>query len=131
MATLSPTTLTQAQAQAQAQPQTSSESRPLEHTIRDRLTTHLAPTHLTIHNDSHLHAHHAAMKGSTSPETHFRVTVVSASFEGMKLAQRHRLVYGLLKDEMAREGGIHALQLRCKTGAEVVRDGDRETGGKT
>jgi BolA-like protein 1 len=28
---------------------------------------------------------------------------------------RHRMVYGLLKDEMAAEGGIHALQLRTRT----------------
>jgi len=28
------------------------------------------------------------------------------------------MVYGLLKDEMEREGGIHALQLRTKTPEE-------------
>lgn len=28
---------------------------------------------------------------------------------------RHRMVYTLLKDEMAAEGGIHALQLRTRT----------------
>jgi BolA protein len=28
---------------------------------------------------------------------------------------RHRIVYGLLKEEMSREGGIHALQLRTRT----------------
>jgi stress-induced morphogen len=31
---------------------------------------------------------------------------------------RHRMVYGLLKDEMAAEGGIHALQLRTRTPEE-------------
>lgn len=96
-------------------------SRPIEGLMRQKLAT-LNPTHLEIHNDSHLHAHHAAMRDSTSPETHFRVVIVSPAFEGMKLAARHRTIYALLKEEMAQEGGIHALQLRCKTQAEQERD---------
>lgn len=31
------------------------------------------------------------------------------------------MVYALLKDEMAREGGIHALQLRTRTPEEEQR----------
>jgi BolA protein len=38
------------------------------------------------------------------------------------------MVYALLKEEMAREGGIHALQLRTKTPAEEVREVEREKG---
>lgn len=95
---------------------------PMEHLMRTKLTETLRPSVLEIHNDSHLHRHHAAMANSTSPETHFRVTIVSDAFDGVRLAQRHRLVYGLLKMEMAQEGGIHALQLRCKTRGEQVRD---------
>ncbi|CCG81058.1 Putative uncharacterized protein [Taphrina deformans PYCC 5710] len=95
---------------------------PLEQVIRSKLTTALAPSLLEVHNDSHMHRHHAAMANSTSPETHFRITVVSDTFDGQRLAARHRVVYGLLRDEMAREGGIHALQLRLKTRAEEVRD---------
>jgi stress-induced morphogen len=34
---------------------------------------------------------------------------------------RHRMVYSLLKEEMAREGGIHALQLRTRTPEEDER----------
>lgn len=34
---------------------------------------------------------------------------------------RHRMVYALLRDEMAQEGGIHALQLRTLTPEEEVR----------
>ena len=62
------------------------------------------------------------MRGNTSPETHFRVTIISPQFENMKLAQRHRTVYNILGDEMKMEGGIHALQLRCKTETEAERD---------
>lgn len=34
---------------------------------------------------------------------------------------RHRMVYALLRDEMAQEGGIHALQLRTLTPEEERR----------
>jgi BolA protein len=107
----------------------------MELAMRTKLTEALQPSYLEVNNDSHLHRHHAAMKGNTSPETHFRygyrfdieankrVVVVSERFEGERLAARHRIIYGLLKEEMAQEGGIHALQLRCKTRAEQERDG--------
>jgi stress-induced morphogen len=39
---------------------------------------------------------------------------------------RHRLVYGLMKEEMAREGGIHALQLRTRTPEEEEKQLARE-----
>lgn len=37
-----------------------------------QLTHAFTPSTLLIRNDSHLHAHHAAMEGSTSKETHFQ-----------------------------------------------------------
>lgn len=43
---------------------------------------------------------------------------------------RHRMVYGLLKDEMAREGGIHALQLRTRTPEEEVKQLAKEKAEK-
>ena len=39
---------------------------------------------------------------------------------------RHRMVYGLLKEEMAKEGGIHALQLRTRTPEEEAAQQARE-----
>ena len=55
-------------------------------------------------------------------ETHFRVEVVSAEFQGLAPVKRHRLVYGLLKDEMQtpdRPVGIHALALKTRTPEEA------------
>jgi hypothetical protein len=40
-----------------------------------QLTHAFTPSTLLIRNDSHLHAHHAAMEGSTSKETHFQYAV--------------------------------------------------------
>lgn len=55
------------------------------------------------------------MEGSTSRETHFRLVITSDAFKSKMQPARHRLVYSLLKEEMAQEGGIHALQLRTMT----------------
>ncbi|KAK3383039.1 bola-like protein [Lasiosphaeria ovina] len=109
---------------------------PLEDTIREKITAALSPSTLEIHNDSHLHAHHQAMEGSTSRETHFRLVITSAAFEAKRQPARHRLVYGLLSDEMAREGGIHALQLRTLTPEEEesrrkAAEGDGEGDGES
>ncbi|PGH07916.1 hypothetical protein AJ79_06124 [Helicocarpus griseus UAMH5409] len=102
---------------------------PMEDTIRSKLQSSLNPTTLLIRNDSHLHAHHAPMRGSTSRETHFHITITSPSFASKTQAARHRMVYGLLKEEMARDGGIHALQLKTRTGEEEEREKEREGEG--
>ncbi|KAK3336754.1 bola-like protein [Cercophora scortea] len=94
---------------------------PVEDVIREKITAALHPTTLEIYNDSHLHAHHKAMENSASSETHFRLVIASEAFKSKMNPARHRLVYGLLKEEMAREGGIHALQLRTLTPEEEER----------
>jgi stress-induced morphogen len=58
------------------------------------------------------------MAGSASQETHFRVVITSDAFKSKVQPARHRMVYSLLKEEMAQEGGIHALQLRTRTPEE-------------
>ncbi|RKP13531.1 bola protein, partial [Piptocephalis cylindrospora] len=80
----------------------------------------LAPTSLDIVNDSASHAHHDAMRGNTSPETHFTITVVSEAFQGKGLVQRHRMVHKLLQEEM--DAGLHALVLNTKTPKEMGQE---------
>ncbi|KAL2136607.1 hypothetical protein VTI74DRAFT_2636 [Chaetomium olivicolor] len=94
---------------------------PVEDAIRQKITAALKPTTLEIFNDSHLHAHHKPMEGVTSKETHFRLVITSDAFQSKMQPARHRLVYSLLKDEMAQEGGIHALQLRTMTPEEEAK----------
>ncbi|EAT91615.2 hypothetical protein SNOG_00120 [Parastagonospora nodorum SN15] len=48
---------------------------PMEDALRAKITDALKPSTLQIFNDSHKHAHHQAMQGVTSRETH----VVSSS----------------------------------------------------
>ncbi|GBC13177.2 bola-like protein [Rhizophagus irregularis DAOM 181602=DAOM 197198] len=73
---------------------------PIYQSIQQKLTKAFNPTSLEIINESHLHAHHQAMKDVTSKETHFCISIVSDHFEGKKLIQRHRLIYELLNEEM-------------------------------
>ncbi|KAF2110364.1 bola protein [Lophiotrema nucula] len=91
---------------------------PLEDTLRLRITETFQPTSLKIYNDSHMHSHHKAMEGVTSKETHFRVEIISEAFKSKPLVARQRMVNALFKDEMSREGGIHALQLKTRTPEE-------------
>ncbi|EAW10969.1 BolA family protein [Aspergillus clavatus NRRL 1] len=103
----------------------SSSMTPVEDTIREKVTAAFSPTTLIIRNDSHKHAHHAPMQGVASKETHFHVTITSSTFQSKMQPARHRMVYGLLKEEMSREGGIHALQLKTKTPEEEQREKER------
>lgn len=83
------------------------------------------------------------MQGNTSAETHFRsdsllgreeqpthihfrLTVVSEAFRSKMQPARHRMIYALLKEEMERAGGIHALQLRTRTPEEGEREKAKE-----
>ncbi|KAI8091333.1 bola-like protein-domain-containing protein [Gilbertella persicaria] len=97
---------------------TTQEKGPIQLSIESKITDALHPTILETVNESHLHAHHAAMKGNTNKETHFKVTVISDEFKGKSLMQRHRLIYNLLNDELQNKG-LHALTLKTKTQAEL------------
>lgn len=66
------------------------------------------------------------MAGSTSAETHFRLVITSSEFQGKTQIKRHRLVNELLKEDMAREGGIHALQLKTMTPEEDANRSQKE-----
>lgn len=57
---------------------------------------------------------------------HCRVVITSEAFKSKMQPARHRMVYGLLKEEMGRAGGIHALQLRTRTPEEEERQLARE-----
>ncbi|KAL3503665.1 hypothetical protein ACH5RR_038114 [Cinchona calisaya] len=55
--------------------------------------------------------------GGSDGETHFNVNVVSEEFKGKSLVKRHRLIYGLLQDEL--QSGLHALSIVANTPSEV------------
>ncbi|KAL8755562.1 MAG: hypothetical protein Q9184_004769 [Pyrenodesmia sp. 2 TL-2023] len=94
--------------------------------LQSYITEALKPSTLEIYNDSAKHAHHKAMQGSISQETHFRIVITSDAFTSKMQPARHRMVYALLKEELDRAGGIHALQLKTMTPQEEDSQVPRE-----
>jgi len=84
--------------------------------IRNTLSAALAPTELTIEDQSALHSGHAGAR--PEGETHFRVRIVSPAFAGMSRVARQRRVYALLSAELKTQ--IHALSLETLTPEEVT-----------
>ncbi|KAB2607285.1 sufE-like protein [Pyrus ussuriensis x Pyrus communis] len=85
--------------------------------IQEKLMGELSPVELEVEDISYQHAGHAGVRGSGDGETHFNVRVVSKEFEGKSLVKRHRLIYGLLQEEL--QSGLHALSIVAKTPSEV------------
>ena len=78
--------------------------------IEEKITDALQPEYLEVANESHMHN---VPPGS---ESHFKVTVVTAEFDGKMLVARHRMLNQLLKAEL--DGPVHALSLNTLTPAE-------------
>ena len=78
--------------------------------IESRLREALEADHVTVVDESHLHAGH---EGAREGGGHFRALVVSGRFEGKTAVERQRLVYAALAEEMGRE--IHALSMQTLT----------------
>lgn len=85
--------------------------------IDNKLRARFSPQQLTIEDDSARHRGHAGHR--EGGESHFKVTIVSAVFEGQNRVIRQRLVYDTLKDEFA--AGLHALNVKAMTPAEAAK----------
>jgi BolA protein len=85
-------------------------------TIRAKLTASLAPEALVIEDESSQHAGHSGAR--SGGETHFRVRIVSATFEGVSRVERQRRIYAVLADEL--RDRVHALALTALTPKEAA-----------
>jgi BolA family transcriptional regulator, general stress-responsive regulator len=83
--------------------------------IEQKLTATYTPDALTLTDESHLHEGHSG--AAPGGETHFRVHMVAAAFEGMSRLDRQRGVLDLLADEL--NGPVHALALKLKAPSEA------------
>jgi BolA protein len=83
--------------------------------IRTKLTEAFAPEALTIVDESAAHAGHAGAR--PEGETHFRVRIVSRTFDGLTRVERQRRVYSVLAEEL--RDRVHALALVTQTPGEV------------
>ncbi|MDE2335122.1 MAG: BolA family transcriptional regulator [Rhodospirillales bacterium] len=79
-----------------------------------------APSALAIEDQSARHAHHAGVRtggAHAAGETHYRIAMVAAAFEGRSRVDRQRAVHAALADEFA--GGLHALSLVLRSPEEA------------
>ncbi len=83
--------------------------------IMQKLKAAFAPRSLTVIDESDRHVGHGGWR--EGGETHFRIEVVSQSFEGKSRVERHRMVNAVLSEELA--GRVHALAVSAKTPAEA------------
>lgn len=90
----------------------------VQDTIEQKILSALAPSHLDVINESHMHN---VPPGS---ESHFKVVVVSSAFEDIPLVQRHQKINGILAEEL--KGTVHALSMQTLTPPEW-----EEKGGET
>ena len=79
----------------------------IQNRIESKLSSAFEPVHLEVVNESH---NHNVPPGS---ESHFKVTMVCAAFEGKNSVARHRLINKTLADELANH--VHALSLKLWT----------------
>lgn len=76
-------------------------------TLRNALQKGLAPEHLDVADESHMH--------SRGQNTHYKATIVSDTFQGLSPVRRHQAVYAALGELM---GQFHALALHTYTPQE-------------
>lgn len=100
----------------------------MQATIEQRLASEFEIDFLRVENESHLH------NVAPGAESHFKVTIVSQSFDEQLLIKRHRMVNQALRQEMQK---IHALALHTLTpgewqarGGEVADSPKCRGGGK-
>lgn len=82
----------------------------VQSTIEQKVTAQIKPDFLKVENESNRHAVPA------NSETHFKVTVVSDTFNKKTLLARHRLMNQILQSEL--QGPVHALALHTFTNSE-------------
>lgn len=78
----------------------------LEQQLIERLQS-LAPSHLDVVNESSGHGGYFPGK-----ESHFKVSIVSDAFAGLRLVQRHQKIYAAAGDLLS-PGKIHALAIHA------------------
>lgn len=84
--------------------------------ITQKLTEAFAPLQLRVTDESQQHVGHAGYR--PGGQTHYRIHIVSAAFEGKSRLERHRMINAALWQELA--GGIHALAIHAAAPGESL-----------
>lgn len=78
--------------------------------LYQKLSSAFQPLHLEVIDQSA--AHHGHQESGAVGSSHFKIILVSKSFEGKSPLERHRMVYACLADEIPQ---IHAVQLDLRS----------------
>lgn len=89
--------------------------------IETKLRAALSPSRIEVKDESHLHAGHPGAR--PGGESHFRLLIISAQFEGLSRVARQRAVNAALREELKEK--IHALAMTALTPEEAARRDDR------
>ena len=89
--------------------------------IKSRLKKTIAIDHLTIMDDTGKHLRHQHYDGGK----HFQIIIVSSTFEGVSLLDRHKLVYQALNGMIKND--IHAIGLKTIATSEYINEKDAES----
>ena len=89
--------------------------------IKSRLKKTIAIDHLTIMDDTGKHLRHQHYDGGR----HFKIIIVSSTFEGVSLLDRHKLVYQALNGMIKND--IHAIGLKTIATSEYINEKDLES----
>ena len=93
----------------------------LVHEIKSRLKKTMVIDPLTIMDDTGKHLRHKHYDGGG----HIQIRIISSTFEGLSLLDRHKLVYqaldGMIKNE------IHAIGLKTIATSEYLNEKDAES----
>ena len=87
---------------------------PVAAEIERRLHAALAPTHLSLTDDSEKHRGHGGY--NPAGESHFSLVIESPLFAGMTRVERQRAVFAALGDLMHER--VHALSIRATAPGE-------------
>ncbi|MCF6200059.1 MAG: BolA family transcriptional regulator [Hyphomicrobiaceae bacterium] len=82
----------------------------LEKIISDKLVDAFKPLELQVENESGKHSGHAGDDGSG--ESHWRIMIIAAAFNGKSRVERQRMINAVLADEL--KNNIHALAMSVK-----------------
>ena len=91
----------------------------MQQMIETKVTDAIAPTHLEVINESHMHN---VPPGS---ESHFKLVIVTDIFKGLSRVRRHQQINELLADEL--KGSIHALSMQTLTPSEWLKSNNAVT----
>ena len=82
---------------------------PVGKTLETKLQATFAPVSLAVIDESSLHQGHSGAR--PDGESHFRVKIVAAAFQGKSRVEQHRMINAVLALEL--EERVHALAIEA------------------